>query len=383
MRFEKKEEALTLFFVGEINSNTSEGVAKDVEDTLTGQTFTKLIFDFLDVRYLSSAGLRIILRFKQKYNNLEIINVSMDVYDVFQMTGFTSIINVSRALAKIEVTKDQIIGEGYTSTVYRINKDTIIKVFEHAHDTSDIEREMALAKEAFILGIPTAITFDIVQVGDKYGARFEMLDFVSLRDAFRDNEDRFEDLCQQYASLLKTINTTKTDNPNLPSAKQTFLKKLELVGTLLDKENLKKLTDLAEKIPEAHTFVHGDCHVKNILCQGNELFLIDMDTLSVGNPIFELAGTYATYVAFEETAPGNSEEFLGLRNDLVQKMFRRVLDIYFGGKIKDEDYLKIQTASYAHMVWWGLYYDPENKKRINHCLERLKECLKDVKELAL
>ena len=75
------------------------------------------------------------------------------------------------------------IGNGFFSTVYRIDKDTIIKVFNRVSDPEQIERELKLAKQAFILGIPTAISFDIVRVDDKLGVRFEMLDCMSLRDA--------------------------------------------------------------------------------------------------------------------------------------------------------------------------------------------------------
>ncbi len=38
-----------------------------------------------------------------------------------------------------------------------------------------IKNEQRLAKRAFVKGVPTAISYDIVKVGDKYGSVFELL----------------------------------------------------------------------------------------------------------------------------------------------------------------------------------------------------------------
>lgn len=373
---------LTLKLVGEINSLNSEDVAKEIEEDLKDKQFDSLVFDFEGVTYISSAGLRIVLRYKQRYKNLSIINVSLEVYDVFSMTGFTSMMNISKALTKIKVYPSQIIGDGYFSTVYRIDKDTIIKVFKRADNISSVEKEMALAKEAFILGIPTAITFDIVDVDGKFGVRFEMLDSISLRDAFRDQKDNFDKLCKQYAELLKTINTTEVTDEKIPSTKYQWLQKIEAASSYFTDEENDLLLDLFNKIPDGKTFVHGDCHVKNILIQNDELFLIDMETLSRGDKIFELAGIYATYIIFEETNKGNNLAFLGLDEDLCKNMFMKTLEYYLG-YVDEETLNKIRLVSYCHMIWWTLTYEKENEKRINHCVKEVKQLLKKCEDLII
>lgn len=46
--------------------------------------------------------------------------------------------------------------------------------------------------------------------------------------------------------------------------------------------------------------IHGDYHTKNLELQNDEVLLIDMDTLAVGNPIFELASMYNSFVGYYE-----------------------------------------------------------------------------------
>ena len=370
MRFELTDNLLTLFFEGELNSYNADVMEKEIDEVLSSSKFQTLNLDFAKLNYISSAGLRIILKIKQKHDDSHVINANLDVYDVLQMTGFTNIMDVKKAMREMSVEGAEIIGEGFFSTVYRIDKDTIIKVFNRTSDEKQIERELKLAKQAFVLGIPTAISFDIVKVKNKLGVRFEMLDCMSLKNAFIKYPEKYDELLNKYVDLLKKINTTECFDPSVPSIKKFFIEKVEAIKHLLDEAHYEKLLGLMKSVPERSTFVHGDCHFKNIMVQGEDFLLIDMDTLSVGHPIFELANLRCPYVAFEEDAPGNCEQFFGMKAEYCVKLYDDIVRLYFGKEdevIKD----KIALVCYAHMVWWTLTNQKDNQKRLNGCKERL------------
>ena len=370
MRSEVNNNVLQLFFEGELNSYNSDSIEKEIEGIFAKNQFNKVILDFSKLDYISSAGLRIILKVKQKYDDTQIVEASLEVYDVLSMTGFVNIMSIKKALKRIDITEAEVIGEGFFSTVYRIDGDTIIKVFNRVSDPDQIERELKLAKEAFVLGIPTAISFDIVRVDDKLGVRFEMLDCISLKNAFLKNPDQYDELIDRYVKLLKKINTTESVDPNLPDSREHYLKKVESLKDILDEKHYLKAKMLIEGIPQNNTFVHGDCHFKNIMVQGNDFLLIDMDTLSKGNPIFELAGIRAPYVAFEEDDPGNSEKFLGVPAELSRRIYEDVVSKYCG---KDDPVIKdkIALVCYIHMLWWNKVNTPDNKARYEGCSSRL------------
>ncbi len=382
MEFKERENTLVLYFTGEINSITSESIEKDVFDTIKDKTFNSLELDFDKVSYVSSAGLRIILKLKQRYNGVSIVNASLEVYDVLQMTGFTNIMEVKRGLRTIDISDATLIGTGYFSLVYRINKDTIIKVFKNTSDIKEIERELKLAKQAFILGVPTAISFDIVKVNDKYGVVFEMLDAVSLQDLFIKHPERFDELTTKYTNLLKTINSTEPLDDSLPNAKEEWLKKVDMVKDHLKEEDYNKIHKLLETIPEKKTFVHGDCHFKNIMTQNNELLLIDMDTLSKGHHIFELASIYSAYCTFEEDDPGNNLRFFGIEAEYSRRIFNTVLEKYMG-YINQELIDKIRIVSYTHVMWWNIMNEPDDLMRLNGCKDRLLKLIKKYDDLLI
>ena len=364
------EKVLTIFLEGELNSSNAEGVEKEIDEILKNQKFESLVLDFEGIHYISSAGLRIVLKLKQKYKEVSIINASLEVYDIFQMTGFTNMMSVKKALKSVSVEGAEIIGTGFFSTVYRINKDTIIKVFNRVSDPEQIERELKLAKEAFVLGIPTAISFDIVKVDEKLGVRFEMLDCMSLKNMVIAYPNRMNEFLDKYADLLKKITTTECFNENIPDIKKFYLEKVEKIKPYLEDKYYKKAKKLIEGLEDRHTLVHGDCHFKNIMVQNDELLLIDMDTLSIGHPIFELAQIYAPYVAFNEDDPGNSEKFFGIKDEDAEKLYNALVDCYLGKKdeiAKD----KIKLVAYIHMVWWNRTNEPDNNKRLEGCKGRL------------
>ena len=380
MRYELKEEKLTLFLEGELNSYNADGVEKEIDATLKDKKFKSLVLNMENLRYISSAGLRIILKLKQKYDDVIILDASLEVYDILQMTGFTNIMSVKKALKRVYIQGAEVIGEGFFSTVYRIDKDTIIKVFNRTSDSEQIERELRLAKEAFILGIPTAISFDIVKVDDKLGVRFEMLDCLSLKTMVQTHPERMKEYLDKYAALLKKLNTTECFNPIVPDIKKFFLEKVETIKPYLEEKYYLKAKKLIEAVEDRKTFVHGDCHFKNIMVQQDELILIDMDTLSVGHPIFELATLYAPYCAFNEDDPGNSERFFGIKDEDASSLYNALLNLYFG---KDDKTIKdkIRLVAYIHMVWWNHVNTPDNKARLEGCRGRLYQLLDQYNDL--
>ena len=383
MRYEIRRETLVIYFEGEINSFNADNIEKEAREILEKEEFNALVLDFASVRYISSAGLRIVLKFKQQYKDVSIEECSLEVYDILAMTGFTNMLPVKKALKRLYVSGAKVIGEGFFSTVYRIDKDTIVKVFNRTSDPDQIERELAMSKQAFVLGIPTAISYDIVRVDDKLGVRFEMLDCMSLKNAFLEYPDKYDELVDKYVALLKKINTTDTNNnPVFPDMREFFFEKLSYIKHFVDHNHYEKMKALLSQIPTRSTFVHGDCHFKNIMVQGDEFLLIDMDTLSKGHPIFELALIRAPYVAFEADAPGNSEKFLGVSAAFAEKLYNDLVERYFGTNrqtIKDT----LEIICSIHMLYWNVINTPDNEARMKGNKERLYALLDRYDELDL
>ncbi len=86
---------LTASIEGSIDTTTATELESQLEAKREG--ITKLILDFSAVAYVSSAGLRTLLiasKYMAKCGTMIIKNVNSDVREVFEMTGFDTILNM-------------------------------------------------------------------------------------------------------------------------------------------------------------------------------------------------------------------------------------------------------------------------------------------------
>ena len=87
------------------------------------------VIDADNLEYISSAGLRIILKIRKEEPKLAIINVSSEVYEVFDMTGFTDMMTIEKAYKKISIDGCEFIAKGANGAVYRYDDETIVKAY--------------------------------------------------------------------------------------------------------------------------------------------------------------------------------------------------------------------------------------------------------------
>ena len=96
VKFNKQDSTLTVAISGNIDTVTAPELDTKLQENLSG--IKDLILDFAAVDYISSAGLRVILMTNQMMEDVEgemtIKNVNEDVRDVFEMTGFDSLLNL-------------------------------------------------------------------------------------------------------------------------------------------------------------------------------------------------------------------------------------------------------------------------------------------------
>ena len=333
---EKVDNTLKIALDGRIDSTNAADVEKQLDDIVNENSFEELIIDAQKLEYISSAGLRIILRLKKNNSSLKIVNVSSDVYEIFEMTGFSEIMPIEKAYREFSVEGCEIIGQGANGKVYRIDPETIIKVYNNPDSLPDIKRERELARKAFVLGIPTAIPYDVVKVGEGYGSVFELLNAKSFAKLIEEDPDNIDKYIGLYIDLLKKIHGTEVVDDEVPSMKEVAIGWAKDLVEYLPNGYGEKLVQIVESIPDSKNMMHGDYHIKNVMMQNGETLLIDMDTICTGDPVFELASMFNAYVGFGSCDASNVENFLGLSYDRTNYIWEKSLELYCEGKSEEE-----------------------------------------------
>ena len=339
MNYKNEDKTLTVLLSGRIDSSNADAVEKEISEIREQNAHDIMILDADGLEYISSAGLRVVLRLKKSEPSLCLINVNSEVYEIFEMTGFTEMMDIKKAFRRISLEGAELIGQGANGKVYRVNDDTIVKVYINPDSFGDIQRERDLAKKAFVLGIPTAISYDIARVGDSYGTVFEMLTAKSFAKLIFAEPEKLDYYIGLYVDLLKKIHKTLVKEGDMPDMKEIALSWAKFDMDYLPKEIGEKLFALVNAIPKDNHMLHGDYHIKNVMMQDGEALLIDMDTLCVGNPVFELGSMFNAYEGFSALDPSVSSAFLGISHELAVKIWEKSLSAYLGttDKVKLEE----------------------------------------------
>ena len=344
------------------------------------------VVDADNLEYISSAGLRVILRLRKEEPKLAIINVAPDVYEVFDMTGFTDMVTVEKAYQRMSVEGCEFIAKGANGAVYRYDAETILKTYFAKDALPEIKQERENARRAFVLGINTAIPYGIVRVGDGYGTVTELLNATSVTKLIRQNPDDMTEAVKYYVDMLKSIHAVEVEDGEVPDMKEIALDWARFVTAHIPEEQGRKLISLIEAVPKQNTLMHGDYHTNNVMVQNGEPLLIDMDTLCMGHPIFELASMYNAFLGFSELDPEDVMRFMGYTRETSERFWNTSLKMYL--ETDDEKYCKqiedkARVIGYVRMLRRALRRpdDADSPAKIARCKEMLAMLLQKTDSL--
>lgn len=88
-------ESLSVKIIGRLDTTTAPELESEMTASLNG--VKDLVLDLAELEYVSSAGLRVILKTQKTMNNqgaMKLIHVNESVMEVFDITGFSDILNI-------------------------------------------------------------------------------------------------------------------------------------------------------------------------------------------------------------------------------------------------------------------------------------------------
>ena len=282
------------------------------------------------------------------------------------------------------------IGHGATGKVYQLDEGKAVKVYEIENSLPVITREQRLSRLAFEKGIPTPEPFGIMQVGERLGSVFELVEPQNCHKAYMMYADRRNLIMENYISLIQKVHDTVMGRGELPDNRDIYENYLDEVSPILRPETAAALRERIRSMREDLHLVHGDIHMLNVLYGGGDLMLIDLETLSTGNRIFDLAGLFIGYRAFNINDPENAVRFFGCDAGILEQIYDEILRRY----LNTEDPERIHAAEerirlvafirflyLVHVMHFGV---PEVREtNISYAIEQLEKLLPVVGNLEM
>ena len=345
------ENRMTIELPEKISSENADSFKEELLKTDIPQGIKEVVFNGINLKYISSMGFRCLLSFAKEHPEISIIvdELSPEVYEVFSLTGFTEMFNVKKRLSYIDLTNCECLGEGMYGDVYRINNEQILKVFIGENSRELLEEHQRNVRAAFMKGIPTIMPFSVVKTDRGYGQVFELLNTDTIARAIHQNKDKREYYSRKIAELSLLLASTHFEEGQLENRNDMLREELLDSNDFLEKADIDYLLTCIAAVPDRDTAVHGDFHAKNIMLLEDKPILIDMDDFSAGHPLWDVACIYRIYQCFVHLDLNTAKDIFSLPDGVAYPDFyeeKIQLDFEESQALWDQ-FLKIYFADYT------------------------------------
>ncbi len=364
MDYQVENNVITVKFPYKVTTNN----AKEFEEELFALPVTddtgEVVLDAAELEYISSAGLRVILGFsKKKYSGaIRIINASLEIYEVFRMTGFVQMFEVVRALRYIDISGLRELGRGMYGAVYRIDDETILKTFHGVNSREVLDGIIDNARKAFVKGIPVIIPFDTVKTDAGLGMIFEQMRSDSLADMMHADPESIPKYVGKMAELAKIMATTEFEPGEIRYRNDMLREEMKTTDFIFTEDEINELIKYIDAVPERNTAVHGDFHARNIYMSDDSAMLIDLDDFCLGHPIWDIACLYRVYPYMIGLTDEESAQVFALDGSIpytdfyyqvmhvsmeeVTRIWERFLELYLEGFSDEEKAAFLETSKF-------------------------------------
>ncbi len=330
---ERTGQRLTLTLAGRLDVAS----APALEAALQLEGIRDLVMDLEACVYISSVGLRGILRGLKdtaKVNGtMVLVGVQPSVMSILELTGLTKLLTVKPKAREVSIDGLEFISAGMCGQCFRLDRETILKLYNEGVEPRIAEQEKEFAKAAFVMGIPTAISYDVVACGNRTGVVYEMLDAEPFSKVIRNDPQGVDAHARTLADVARMIHSTTGDPALFPDIKQTLRGSIRQMDFFLSAQEIDVLLGKLESIPDANNCVHFDLHTSNIMMREGEPVLIDMGDMSIGSYLFDV-GLLCCIYGLPEL--GSSELVTKIPTETGFALWQGFVKHYFADKPPEE-----------------------------------------------
>ena len=330
---ERTGQRLTLTLAGRLDVAS----APALEAALQLEGIRDLVMDLEACVYISSVGLRGILRGLKdtaKVNgSMVLVGVQPSVMSILELTGLTKLLTVKPKAREVSIDGLEFISAGMCGQCFRLDHETILKLYNEGVEPRIAEQEKEFAKAAFVMGIPTAISYDVVACGNRTGVVYEMLDAEPFSKVIRNDPQGVDAHARTLADVARMIHSTTGDPALFPDIKQTLRGSIRQMDFFLSAQEIDVLLGKLESIPDANNCVHFDLHTSNIMMREGEPVLIDMGDMSIGSYLFDV-GLLCCIYGLPEL--GSSELVTKIPTETGFALWQGFVKHYFADKPPEE-----------------------------------------------
>ncbi len=253
-------------------------------------------------------------------------------------------------MKEINTEKLRIVGRGVSGDVYALDEDRVVKVFHDFFTEEQVRTAYEVARFIYDSGIPTARAYELISSGGRYGVIYEYLKEPTLFSCVKDGRIDRQTAAAKMGKLLKQVHDIPVNDSIQPLLRMAA-GILGHCGDFITRDQKEELLLHIDRFPGKRV-LHGDFHEANIFVRGDEYLLVDLDSVCIGSPLFEMEHLFCIYkTGMPKVLTISQEEGCAFLDTLLANYFAD-----WGGAIAPgmlEDFKDIFTAVSAFSVFFS------------------------------
>jgi uncharacterized protein (TIGR02172 family) len=188
----------------------------------------------------------------------------------------------------MEIRKEQMIGQGNTAEIYRLNDNKILKLFRIGLYKGVIEKEYqnSIIIQNVLDCVPKV--YEMVEVNDRYGIIYEQIHGKDMLKIMMGSLWKINVYSKELAHYHLSIQKPVIDK--LCTVKEKLDADLHNVDVLSD-ENKEIVWKYLKQLPDGNELCHFDFHPGNVMIANNKKVILDWMTASRGDACVDVART--------------------------------------------------------------------------------------------
>jgi Predicted aminoglycoside phosphotransferase len=239
----------------------------------------------------------------------------------------------------MEITKEQMIGQGNTAEIYRLDDNKILKLFRNGLYKGIIEKEYqnGIIIQNVLNCVPKV--YEMVEINGRHGIIYEEVQGKDMLKIMLGSFWKINYYAKELAHYHLSIQLPVKEP--LTTVKEKLEADLQNIDMLSD-QNKEYIRKYLAQLPDGNMLCHFDFHPGNVMIAGEKMFILDWMTACSGDACADIART-CIMLKYGEVAHAPF---------LVRKMFSLIQHHIYRLYIKE--YLKISYRSIDDINRWEL-----------------------------
>lgn len=253
------------------------------------------------------------------------------------------------------------------SMLYRKDESRIVRLFDPICTLEEIKAGWQTVRCLIRRGIPCVVSQDLVEMAGTYAVIYELPGVRTLGQVISEYPEDMELWAERTADFLHRIQQVTFEEGELEDVEKQLSHWQKRGEGIFSAEDCQKIRGLFDAIPKKNSLFLGNIHCGNILVQGDDLFLIDVDRAFIGNPVYELAGMFLNHEFARIKGDEYAREHMALTSLEAEWFYQEFQSAYLRG---EKEHIEPELPKLLGLVLllWGLVGNesipPEIRSRI-------------------